>query len=142
MYIFVHRQVVLMKCINGRGMNHATKSSFYTMVLHMPMDSLMLDMSSIRYHLLFIHFILLSGQFDLMTSFGISSSPQVLKDITVKYKILTGHRVHYVPGWDCHGVPIEQKALADLRTDSQKLSPLEIRSKGLHAFRKLQSSFF
>lgn len=31
-----------------------------------------------------------------------------------------------MPGWDCHGLPIELKAL----TDSQGLTPVEIRSKG------------
>ena len=32
---------------------------------------------------------------------------RVLKDIVVKYKHLSGHLTPYVPGWDCHGLPIE-----------------------------------
>ena len=32
---------------------------------------------------------------------------KVLKDIIVKYKTLQGHYTPYVPGWDCHGQPIE-----------------------------------
>jgi isoleucyl-tRNA synthetase len=32
---------------------------------------------------------------------------KVLKDVTVKSKLLAGHRAPYVPGWDCHGLPIE-----------------------------------
>jgi isoleucyl-tRNA synthetase len=32
---------------------------------------------------------------------------KILKDITVKSKLLSGHRAPYVPGWDCHGLPIE-----------------------------------
>jgi isoleucyl-tRNA synthetase len=32
---------------------------------------------------------------------------KVLKDIIVKYKAMTGHSAPYVPGWDCHGLPIE-----------------------------------
>ncbi|HKX48997.1 MAG TPA: class I tRNA ligase family protein, partial [Candidatus Binatia bacterium] len=32
---------------------------------------------------------------------------KVLKDIIVKYKAMTGHLAPYVPGWDCHGLPIE-----------------------------------
>jgi isoleucyl-tRNA synthetase len=32
---------------------------------------------------------------------------KILKDITVKSKLLAGHRAPYVPGWDCHGLPIE-----------------------------------
>ncbi len=35
---------------------------------------------------------------------------QVLKDIIMKYQMLQGRRVKYVPGWDCHGLPIELKA--------------------------------
>ncbi|TVQ97775.1 MAG: isoleucine--tRNA ligase [Deltaproteobacteria bacterium] len=34
---------------------------------------------------------------------------KILKDIVVKYRSMTGHRVSNVPGWDCHGLPIEQK---------------------------------
>ena len=32
---------------------------------------------------------------------------KVLKDIVVKSKLLAGYRSPYVPGWDCHGLPIE-----------------------------------
>ena len=32
---------------------------------------------------------------------------KVLKDIIVKYKAMMGHYAPYVPGWDCHGLPIE-----------------------------------
>lgn len=34
---------------------------------------------------------------------------QVLKDIVVKYQLLAGRKVKFVPGWDCHGLPIELK---------------------------------
>lgn len=33
----------------------------------------------------------------------------------------------YIPGWDCHGLPTEQKALELLKADHRTLSPLEIR---------------
>lgn len=36
---------------------------------------------------------------------------KILKDFVCRYKILRGIRVHFQPGWDCHGLPIEQKAL-------------------------------
>uniref|UniRef100_A0A182JQD0 isoleucine--tRNA ligase n=1 Tax=Anopheles christyi TaxID=43041 RepID=A0A182JQD0_9DIPT len=36
---------------------------------------------------------------------------KILKDLILKHKIISGTRVHYVPGWDCHGLPIELKAL-------------------------------
>ena len=32
---------------------------------------------------------------------------KTLKDIIVKYKTMQGHLAPYVPGWDCHGLPIE-----------------------------------
>ncbi|MGN0059894.1 MAG: isoleucine--tRNA ligase, partial [Coriobacteriales bacterium] len=34
---------------------------------------------------------------------------KVLKDIIVKYKSMQGYYAPYVPGWDCHGLPIENK---------------------------------
>lgn len=32
---------------------------------------------------------------------------KIMKDFVVKSKIASGHRVHFQPGWDCHGLPIE-----------------------------------
>src|SRR5438034_2418555 len=40
---------------------------------------------------------------------------KILKDIIVKYKSLRGFRAPYVPGWDCHGLPIEFKVAQDMR---------------------------
>jgi isoleucyl-tRNA synthetase len=34
---------------------------------------------------------------------------KILKDIIVKFKHLTGFQVNYIPGWDCHGLPIEHE---------------------------------
>ncbi len=34
---------------------------------------------------------------------------KILKDIIVKYHYFQGKNVRYTPGWDCHGLPIEQK---------------------------------
>src|SRR5574343_72802 len=34
---------------------------------------------------------------------------KILKDIVVKYHYFQGKSVRFVPGWDCHGLPIEQK---------------------------------
>ncbi|KAK7072844.1 Isoleucine--tRNA ligase, mitochondrial, partial [Halocaridina rubra] len=36
---------------------------------------------------------------------------KILKDITLRHKLLRGYKVHYIPGWDCHGLPIELKAM-------------------------------
>ncbi|KAF4522924.1 hypothetical protein B566_EDAN012083, partial [Ephemera danica] len=51
---------------------------------------------------------------------------KILKDIASRERLLTGYKVHYVPGWDCHGLPIEAKALANNDT---KLTSVEIREK-------------
>ncbi len=45
---------------------------------------------------------------------------KVLKDIINKYKILKGFKVHFVPGWDCHGLPIELKVLQNLKSEERK----------------------
>lgn len=36
---------------------------------------------------------------------------KILKDIFCRFQLSQGKRVHYLPGWDCHGLPIELKAL-------------------------------
>ncbi|MEA4912067.1 MAG: class I tRNA ligase family protein, partial [Oscillospiraceae bacterium] len=52
---------------------------------------------------------------------------KVLKDIIIRYKNLSGFCAPYIPGWDTHGLPIEQKALKKLGADKNNLSKLEIR---------------
>ncbi|KAL9095907.1 MAG: hypothetical protein Q9165_001904 [Trypethelium subeluteriae] len=36
---------------------------------------------------------------------------KILKDVVCRFQLSQGKRVHYIPGWDCHGLPIEIKAL-------------------------------
>ncbi|KAF8157025.1 tRNA synthetases class I-domain-containing protein [Crassisporium funariophilum] len=43
---------------------------------------------------------------------------KVVKDIINRFHLSRGRKVHYVPGWDCHGLPIENKALKDMKRDS------------------------
>eukprot|EP00051_Salpingoeca_urceolata_P021737 m.344124 g.344124 ORF g.344124 m.344124 type:complete len:1079 (+) comp19853_c0_seq1:157-3393(+) len=43
---------------------------------------------------------------------------KVLKDMVGRYHMLQGHRLSFVPGWDCHGMPIEHKVLTELRDGS------------------------
>src|SRR3979490_2506273 len=50
---------------------------------------------------------------------------KVLKDIVVKSRTMLGYRAPFVPGWDCHGLPIEFKVVKE----SRGLSPLEVRQK-------------
>ena len=45
---------------------------------------------------------------------------KVLKDIVVKYHSMSGYDAPYVPGWDTHGLPIEQQAIKDLGIDRNK----------------------
>ncbi|XP_062252781.1 isoleucine--tRNA ligase, mitochondrial isoform X1 [Platichthys flesus] len=52
---------------------------------------------------------------------------KILKDIRNRFEMLRGRQVHYIPGWDCHGLPIELKALGELGTTG--LTPLQIRQK-------------
>ena len=40
---------------------------------------------------------------------------KILKDIIIKYQTLRGKSAPYVPGWDCHGLPIEFKVSQDMR---------------------------
>src|SRR5213595_4063487 len=50
---------------------------------------------------------------------------KILKDFVVKSQSMLGKRAPYVPGWDCHGLPIEYKVVKE----SRELSPLEVRKK-------------
>jgi isoleucyl-tRNA synthetase len=50
---------------------------------------------------------------------------KILKDFVVKSQTMLGQRAPYVPGWDCHGLPIEYKVVKE----SRDLSPLEVRKK-------------
>ncbi|MGP0128149.1 MAG: isoleucine--tRNA ligase [cyanobacterium endosymbiont of Rhopalodia musculus] len=55
---------------------------------------------------------------------------KILKDIINKYKLLRGHKVRYVPGWDCHGLPIELKVLQSMKSkERESLTPLKLRQK-------------
>jgi isoleucyl-tRNA synthetase len=50
---------------------------------------------------------------------------KILKDIIVKSRTMLGYRAPFVPGWDCHGLPIEFKVVKE----SRGLSPVEVRKK-------------
>ena len=53
---------------------------------------------------------------------------KILKDIIVKYKTLRGFSAPYIPGWDCHGLPIEFKVSQELRKNGgDASSPATIR---------------
>src|SRR5881628_3065047 len=50
---------------------------------------------------------------------------KILKDFVMKSQTMLGQRAPYVPGWDCHGLPIEYKVVKE----SRDLSPLEVRKR-------------
>ena len=53
---------------------------------------------------------------------------KVLKDIINKYQLLQGRKARFVPGWDCHGLPIELKVLHGLDPERRAtLSPIQLR---------------
>ena len=54
---------------------------------------------------------------------------KILKDLINRYKSMRGFRTPYVPGWDCHGLPIEQKVTRELREKNQTVTTAELRAK-------------
>jgi isoleucyl-tRNA synthetase len=52
-----------------------------------------------------------------------------LKDFVNRYKSMRGYRTPYVPGWDCHGLPIEQKVSRELQEKKLTLTTAELRAK-------------
>ncbi len=55
---------------------------------------------------------------------------KILKDTINRYQFLRGRKVRYVPGWDCHGLPIELKVIQEMKpAERQNLTPLELRQK-------------
>ncbi|MGC9503289.1 isoleucine--tRNA ligase [Baaleninema sp.] len=55
---------------------------------------------------------------------------KTLKDIINRYQLLRGRKARYIPGWDCHGLPIELKVLQKLKSSERReLTPLSLRAK-------------
>jgi isoleucyl-tRNA synthetase len=52
---------------------------------------------------------------------------KVLKDLVIKYKTMQGYDSPYIPGWDCHGQPIEHKVRQELGSKAAAMGPVEIR---------------
>lgn len=53
---------------------------------------------------------------------------KILKDIIVKSKGMAGYDSPYVPGWDCHGLPIEHKVEQMIGKPGEKVSAAEFRA--------------
>jgi len=54
---------------------------------------------------------------------------KTLKDLILRYKSMRGFRTPYVPGWDCHGLPIEQKVARELQEKKTEVSTAELRAR-------------
>lgn len=52
---------------------------------------------------------------------------KVLKDIVVKYYSMKGYETPFVPGWDTHGLPIEQRAIKELGLKRHEVGPVKFR---------------
>src|SRR6266446_9297371 len=52
---------------------------------------------------------------------------KILKDFVVKSKTMMGYDSPYVPGWDCHGLPIEIKVDESLGRKKLEMQPIEVR---------------
>ena len=52
---------------------------------------------------------------------------KILKDIIVKARTMEGYRVPYIPGWDCHGLPIEHQVAKQLGAKKQDMTTTQLR---------------
>ncbi|GHV16203.1 isoleucine--tRNA ligase [Clostridia bacterium] len=52
---------------------------------------------------------------------------KVLKDVVIKSKAMTGHSTPYIPGWDTHGLPIEQQAIKKLKINKEDVAKSDFR---------------
>ena len=54
---------------------------------------------------------------------------KILKDVILRYKSMRGFATPYIPGWDCHGLPIEHKVVKQLRKDKRTLDIPQLREE-------------
>ena len=54
---------------------------------------------------------------------------KILKDIIVRFRNMSGYDAPFIPGWDCHGLPIEHKVMTALGEEASALSDVEIRRR-------------
>jgi len=54
---------------------------------------------------------------------------KTLKDIIIKYKTMRGFSSAYVPGWDCHGLPVEHALFKELGITKYQIGQVEFRQK-------------
>lgn len=54
---------------------------------------------------------------------------KILKDMVIKHRNMSGFYAEYIPGWDCHGLPIEHQVDKELGADRFKLSAVQKRER-------------
>ncbi|MCG3176369.1 MAG: Isoleucine--tRNA ligase [Candidatus Omnitrophica bacterium] len=54
---------------------------------------------------------------------------KILKDIIVKHRTMKGLDAPYVPGWDCHGLPVEHQLFKELGINKHQIDPVSFRKK-------------
>ncbi|MCC7518915.1 MAG: isoleucine--tRNA ligase [Verrucomicrobiae bacterium] len=54
---------------------------------------------------------------------------KILKDFVVKSRVMAGFRSPYVPGWDCHGLPIELKVQKEIEKEKVRLTQAQARAR-------------
>ena len=59
---------------------------------------------------------------------------KTIKDIIIKSRAMTGYYTPYIPGWDCHGLPIEQALLKELGQDKKHITDVPAFRKKARAF--------
>lgn len=58
---------------------------------------------------------------------------KILKDIIVRYKSMRGYDAPYIPGWDCHGLPVEHQLFKELKITKDQIDRVAFRNKA-HAY--------
>ncbi|RKY32368.1 MAG: isoleucine--tRNA ligase [Candidatus Omnitrophota bacterium] len=61
---------------------------------------------------------------------------KILKDMVIKYKSFRGFFAPFIPGWDCHGMPIEHQIFQQLKVEKSKVDILDFRKKASDFARK------
>jgi len=54
---------------------------------------------------------------------------KILKDILIRYKSMQGYYAPYVPGYDAHGLPIENAVVKNIKGGREAITPAELRAK-------------
>src|SRR5215207_7536421 len=70
---------------------------------------------------------------------------KVLKDVILRFRSMQGYQTPYVPGWDCHGLPIEHKIQQELGPKLREMATVDVRKRCFEyaaKYAKVQSEQF